>query len=39
VSEAAAAEAEDDMPGFAEGDGTVAPLAGGAAAKRGRRGA
>ena len=38
ASEAPEGEAEDNMPGFADGDGTVSPLAGGAAARRGRRG-
>jgi recombination protein RecA len=38
TGDASAGEAEDDMPGFADGDGTVAPLGGAAAARRGRRG-
>ena len=38
ASDASGGEAEDDMPGFADGDGTVAPLGGAAAARRGRRG-
>jgi recombination protein RecA len=37
TGDASAGEAEDDMPGFVDGDGTVAPLSG-AAARRGRRG-
>jgi recombination protein RecA len=38
TGDASAGEAEDDMPGFADGDGTVSPLGGAAAARRGRRG-
>jgi recombination protein RecA len=38
ASDASAGEAEDDMSGFADGDGTVSPLGGAAAARRGRRG-
>jgi recombination protein RecA len=38
TGDASAGEAEDDMPGFTDGDGTVAPLGGAAAARRGRRG-
>jgi recombination protein RecA len=38
TGDASSGEAEDDMPGFADGDGTVSPLGGAAAARRGRRG-
>jgi recombination protein RecA len=38
TGDAGGGEAGDDMPGFADGDGTVAPLGGAAAARRGRRG-
>jgi recombination protein RecA len=38
ASDVSAGEAEDDMSGFADGDGTVSPLGSAAAARRGRRG-
>ena len=38
TGDAGGGEAGDDMPGFADSDGTMAPLGGAAAARRGRRG-